>query len=504
MSSPTNQPKKTTNTRGALWMVALLAVVAIGYSTRSVWTPKVDSLVASFRNDHAGSTHAGHDDDQHAGHDMHDDHAGHAAHDDAGATGMEDTIKLTAVQQKNLGVKTETVSTSDFTKFVVVPAVVVDRPGRSKVQITAHAAGIVTDVFPLERQIVEPGAPLLGIRLIHEDIVSLQAEFLKSLSRRDVMIKECRRLEKMGSDIVAGKRIIEKRNQLDQVKNEIASIRQSLVLHGIEEEKVEALESNRELIKEDVFTVPPYPDATNSVAPKWSSSESPSVANADPQYHIQSIKVFPGQTVAAGQTLMTLAEYSQLYVEGKAFEGDAIRLVSSANRGQHVSVIAKGAGGVSEALSLRVESVSDTIDPETRALNFYLTLPNVKNGAAFDNAGQTIGETSSTDKFVAWKFRPGQRMEVQIPSGQPLENKIVLPSDAVVIDGPNAFVFEQNGDFFDRIEVEVLHRDNRQVVIENDGALIGSTIATSGSYRMYLALKNEDGGGFDPHAGHSH
>jgi len=167
-------------------------------------------------------------------------------------------------------------------------------------------------------------------------------------------------------------------------------------------------------------------------------------------------------------------------------------------------VIAKGADGQSEALSLRVESVSDTIDPETRALNFYLALPNSKGAEAFGNSDQMIGQASSAKQFVAWKFRPGQRMEVRIPSGEPLENKIVLPADAVVVDGPNAFVFEQNGDFFDRLEVEVLHRDNRQVVIENDGSLIGATIATRGAYRMYLALKNEEGGGFDPHAGHSH
>jgi len=310
MPSPTNQPKETTNARGAFWMVALLAVVAIGYATRSVWTPHVDAMVASFRSDQSASMHqghAGHDvphSDHHAGHASHAGHAGHASHDDSDATGMEDSIKLTPIQQKNLGIKTATVSTSDFTKYVVVPALVVDRPGQSKVQITAHAAGIVTDVFPLERQVVEPGTPLLGMRLIHEDIVSLQAEFLKSLSRKDVLMRECRRLEKMGSDVVAGKRIIEKRNQMDLAKNELAALRQSLILHGIEEEKVDALESNRQLIKEDVFTVPPYPEA----------SESLSLAIADPQYHVQSIKIFRGQTVDAGQTLMTLAEYSQLYV----------------------------------------------------------------------------------------------------------------------------------------------------------------------------------------------
>ena len=81
--------------------------------------------------------HAGHDAaeaDDHASHAGHAGHAGHASHDDSGAAGMEDSIKLTELQQKNLGIKTAAVSSSDFTKYVVVPALVVDRPGRSKVQ----------------------------------------------------------------------------------------------------------------------------------------------------------------------------------------------------------------------------------------------------------------------------------------------------------------------------------------------------------------------------------
>jgi len=223
MSSSTNTPKKNTSVQGAFWVVALLAAVAVGFITRPTWSPHVDAFVKSFRADISASRNQ-----DHANHAQPDDHAGHAGHDESRSMGMEDSIKLTRLQQKNLGLKTAKVKTSDFTKHVVVPALVVDRPGRSKVQITAHAAGIVTDVFPLERQIVDPGTPLLGIRLIHEDIVALQSEFLQLLSRRDVIMKECRRLEKMGPDIVAGKRIVEKRNQLEIAKNEISSTRQSL------------------------------------------------------------------------------------------------------------------------------------------------------------------------------------------------------------------------------------------------------------------------------------
>ena len=95
-------------------------------------------------------------------------------------------------------------------------------------------------------------------------------------------------------------------------------------------------------------------------------------------------------------------------------------------------------------------------------------------------------------------------MEAKIPTSSLMKNKIVLPPDAVVIEGPNAFVFEQNGGNFDRIDVQVLYRDKDNVVLENDGQLVGSIIAMNGAYEMHLALKNQSGGAIDPHAGHNH
>jgi hypothetical protein len=50
----------------------------------------------------------------------------------------------------------------------------------------------------------------------------------------------------------------------------------------------------------------------------------------------------------------------------------------------------------------------------------------------------------------------------------------------------------------------VQFRDKNSVVLENDGQLVGSSIAMSGAYQMHLALKNQAGGAIDPHAGHSH
>ena len=81
----------------------------------------------------------------------------------------------------------------------------------------------------------------------------------------------------------------------------------------------------------------------------------------------------------------------------------------------------------------------------------------------------------------------------------------MLPVDAVVKDGADWFVFRQNGKRFERIPVHVRHRDQRAVVIENDGTLyLGDIVAMKSAHQLQMALKNKSGGAVDPHAGHSH
>jgi multidrug efflux pump subunit AcrA (membrane-fusion protein) len=85
------------------------------------------------------------------------------------------------------------------------------------------------------------------------------------------------------------------------------------------------------------------------------------------------------------------------------------------------------------------------------------------------------------------------------------QDQFVLPVDAVTQEGAEYFVFQQNGDHFDRVPVHVKHKDQRSVVIANDGALFpGDVVARRGAHQMQMALKNKSGGGVDPHAGHSH
>jgi multidrug efflux pump subunit AcrA (membrane-fusion protein) len=148
-----------------------------------------------------------------------------------------------------------------------------------------------------------------------------------------------------------------------------------------------------------------------------------------------------------------------------------------------------------EISGLRIEFIDNEVEAESRALLFYVALPNeiVNSGDSLDGR-----------RFVSWRYRLGQRMQLRVPIQQ-WRDRIVLPIDAVAQSGAEYYVFQQNGSHFDRVPVHVEYRDQYNVVIANDGALFpGDVVALAGAHQMQMALKNKAGGGVDPHAGHTH
>ncbi len=452
------------NWQKIFWPIVLVAACVAGWFTQDQWMPHAQRFVAIIQNKKEPAA-----EDEHAGETL-------------GAT--SDSLTLSPTAWKNIGLVTGTVKSQDFTKVVSVPAMVVERQGRSQINITAPMTGVVTQVYPLERQAIEPGVPLFDMRLTHEDVVSAQTTFLTNLQNLDVVNQELSRLENIGAGVIPGKRLIEQKYERDKVQSTLSATRQSLLLHGMSQQQIANMESSRKVLREITVVAPPYADNHEH-------------GDYEHQYQVQSISINRGESVTTGQLMAVLADHCLLYVEGKAFETDASRLVIAAETGASIQVVpSMGEDGTSQLLDLQVQSVASEVDQQSRVLSFYLLLPNHLTSSA--------NSTSSTREFVSWKYRPGQRMEVRIPTAQTLKNKIVLPADAVVIDGPNAFVFEQNGDNFDRLDVQVLYRDKNTVVLENDGQLVGSSLAMNGAYQMHLALKNQSGGAIDPHAGHNH
>ena len=401
----------------------------------------------------------------------------HAGHDEA------TSIQLSDAALKNVGYKPFAVKLVPYAKKNSVPAIVVERAGRSQLDVTAPMTGIVTRVYRIEGEAVDPGQPLFDLRLTHEDLVVSQRDFLRSLEELDILDREIARLKSVSEGIIAGRNILDREYARQKLNAAILSLRESLLLHGLSGAQVDEIRKTRKLLKS--LTV---------YAPEMTSDCSALLGTPHP-FTVQSLSVRPGKQVEAGKSLCVLSDHCRLYLQGKAFEADAPQLIEATEKNQPVTVarLAEGRDDVAEE-QLLILYLSDSVNPDSRAFHFYMELPNVI----------TQDRNREGNRFIDWKYKPGQRFEVRLPVGK-FSKQLVLPVDAVVREGAEAYVFRQNGKHFDRVPVHVEYQGPQQVVIDNDGALFpGDVVAAQGAYQMYLAIKNKASGGVDPHAGHNH
>jgi multidrug efflux pump subunit AcrA (membrane-fusion protein) len=298
-----------------------------------------------------------------------------------------------------------------------------------------------------------------------------------------VVNREIQRLQSLGEGVIAGKRILEQKYEKQKLEATLRALEQSLLLSGLSEEQVRDILTTRKLLRLLTIRAPQRCDEERG-------------CRSDHLYHVQSLPVSVGQQVLAGEELAVLADHCELSIEALAFEGDADLLRKAAKEDWEVTATMHGLEDESaEVKGLKFQYLADEIDPESRAFRAYLPLAN-----------EVLLErtTDENRRFVEWRFKPGQRLELRVPVER-WKERIVLPVDAVVDEGAEAYVYRQNGDHFDRVPVYVEYRNRDSAVIANNGALFpGDVVAGAGAYQIHLALKNKAGGGVDPHAGHSH
>jgi cobalt-zinc-cadmium efflux system membrane fusion protein len=451
------------------WVIAFIAVAGIAaaaWATSNSWLPtKPDAEHSAVAADgHSGHNHG----DEH-------DHA----HDDSAAT----SIELSKNGLKNIGFEPVKIALGNFERKITIPAMIVEQAGRNQVHVTSPLTGIVTDVLIVPGEAVEPHFAMFHVRLTHEDVVTAQRDLLLNIENLDVVNRELERLQSLGEGVIPGKRVLEQQYEKQKLDAAIRAGEQALLLHGLSEEQVAEIRETRKLLKSITVRAPSHEHEGGRCGP-------------DHLFHVQKIGVSPGEQVNAGSELCVLADHCELMIEGRAFEDDADSLRQAAKEGWSVSATVLGGSGKKERINgLKLEYLADKIDPETRAFRFYLRLPN----------SVVLDQTSPTGhRFLEWKFKPGQRLELSIPV-EKWTDRIVLPVDAVVEEGAEMYVYRQNGKKFERVPIHVLYRDRRSVVAANDGTLFpGDVVAGAGAYQIHLALKNKFGGAVDPHAGHSH
>ncbi len=465
-------------------VVVLLIVGSVATALRSQWWPSAERLIAAVtdvdrskpdgaKQDEHDHGKEGHDHDHDDGH----DHS-HKGHDEASS------LELSSQARANIGLKTGKVKLTTFVRRLTMPAMVISRPGLSSVEVTALLGGRVMRLYAIEGEAVEPGDPLFDLRLTHEELVQAQSDFLRTAEELDVVAREIHRLQSVQvPGAIPGKTVREREYEQQKLNAVFNAQRQSLLLHGLTEEQVNSILKTRRLLQ-SITVVAPMHVMTDT-----------GTASAHP-FSVRRLEVKLGQYVDAGAPLCELVDYSQLYVQGRAFEHEANELLRAARQAWPISATREDSKRKPEAVDgLKIAYVENEVEPDSRALYFYVGLPN-------EIVHQK--EFSPGRHFLSWRYKPGQQMELHVPVEQ-WEGRIVVPVDAVAKDGIETYVFQENGDHFDRIPVHVEYRDRFYVVIANDGSIKpGTTIAISGAHQLQMALKNKAGGGADPHAGHNH
>ena len=127
---------------------------------------------------------------------------------------------------------------------------VVERPGWSVLEVTAPMTGVVTRIYPIQGEAVQPGQPLFEVRLTHEDLLQVQTEFLRTVEELDVIGREVGRLEKVSADgVIAGKTLLERKYEQQKQEAALRAQRQALLLHGLSTEQVDKIVATRTLLQ---------------------------------------------------------------------------------------------------------------------------------------------------------------------------------------------------------------------------------------------------------------
>lgn len=434
-------------------VVAALGVA--GYATRERWLPVVFPPNAA-KTDSAPT-------DEHA-------HA-HA-----------DRVKLSAQAQANLRLDVDALTPGPYWRTVVIPGVVVDRPGESDRGVTARLAGVVTDVKARPGDTVKAGDPLFVMQLASEYAQSAQADLAKAA--QELRIATTKRDSTAGlvkAGTASATALAEDEAQVKRFTTQVQTIRRQLQTLGFTAAQIDKAEKG-EAVTEVVVTAPARAQPDGSAG-----------SQVEPIFEVQDLKVQLGEQVQAGQTLGTLAYHQRLFVEGRAFKSEAKLLAEAARTGVPIAAefADEAAGDWPAQPPLTIHHLSNQVDPATRTFAFYLPLDN--QPTTFERDGRT--------HFV-WRYRPGQRVRLKVPAEKLGDGVFVLPAAAVVREGPEAFVFVQNGDLFVRKPVRVLHESRTEVVVANDGSVgPGQFVVRNQAAALNRALKAAAESG---HEGHSH
>ena len=300
--------------------------------------------------------------------------------------------------------------------------------------------------------------------------------------------------------IVSDAKLLEVEKAVATLETTLASTKDALLRHGLTEAQLGDTTSGN-YIKTMSITVPKDAKAhvEREVGPD-SKAELPfsrrtgTIPNIhEEEFEVQQVKAKLGEQVQLSDALVILANHNHLYIEGHAFKKEAPLLEKALKNKWNVVVEFtdddEKAWPILEQ-AFPIEWLGNKVDEVSRTFPFYVPL---------DNQSRVYRKQGKTR--LVWRFRPGQRVRLRVPV-EKFENAIVLPRTAVVRDGPEAYIFRQNGNKFERKPVHILFEDQQNYVLDKKGIFLGAYVARNGAAAMLRVLKSQSGGAQTHHHQH--
>lgn len=397
-------------------------------------------------------------------------------------------LKLSPQARKNLGLVAKPATPKRYWRKIQVPGAVIDRPGHSHRGVTSPAVGIVVKVHAFPGDTVEPGDRLFTLRLFSEYLQNTQKEYFSAIRETELIQERMERVRPLvKSGAMSRTNFIELENQQRRQAALLQAHRQDLLTRGLSPDQIESI-SRGTFVSTIGVVAPPLTELRQRRAKVESSL---STENGEEEsgltYEVQSLSAELGQQVQAGQLLSTLADHSALYIEGHAFKREAPYLETAAREGWKVTVeFAEDEPENWPTLEqeFEIRHLSNDIDADSRTFDFFIPLTN--QSRTYKRKGET---------FVVWRFRPGQRVRLHVPVEE-MSDVFVLPAAAIVREGPEAYVFHQNGNLFNRLPVQMLLEDRLNVILANDGSILpGFYLAQSSAASLNRVLKAQAASG---------
>jgi membrane fusion protein, heavy metal efflux system len=174
--------------------------------------------------------------------------------------------------------------------------------------------------------------------------------------------------------------------------------------------------------------------------------------------------VLLGDTVEPDKHLVEVVDLSEVYAEGRVFEGQ----IANVKVGQKVRVQVESFPN--ETFTGNLEIVSGSLDPESRTLEVWVRIQNAE-----------------------LKLRPNMRARLSIVTGE-ADSVVAIPHSAVLGEAGNYFVFVQSEAdelTFERRAVVLGMKDDRYVEII-EGVFASDKVVTTGNYQLqYVSPKKK-------------